>query len=205
MTHKNIFIIRHGETAYNKAGIVQGCGVDTPLNGTGYYQAQRFYEHYKHISFDVVFTSALQRTHQSVSHFLQAQLPHIVLPELNEINWGVFEGKPQTADQERFYYDLIERWRKGESDAKVPQGESPIELQNRQRAAAQIILNYQPAENLLVCMHGRAMKSFLCLLLGLPLTQMETFQHSNLCLYQLQINGNGLELVKSNDITHLHI
>jgi len=42
---KTIYFIRHGETEYNKLGIVQGSGVDSELNENGRAQAQAFYNH----------------------------------------------------------------------------------------------------------------------------------------------------------------
>lgn len=200
---KNIYIIRHGETEFNRQNIVQGSGVNMGLNDNGMKQAQMFYDYYKHILFEQIYTSALIRTHQSVASFLSLGIPHTVLPELNEISWGDFEGKKQNNEQKAFYVNLLEEWRRGNFHAKVPNGESPLEMQNRQSIAARIILEDTKAKNILVCMHGRAMKSFLCLLLNRSLNEMENFQHTNLCLYQLEKNGRQIELVKANDTTHL--
>jgi broad specificity phosphatase PhoE len=204
MSIKNIYIIRHGETEFNKLNIVQGSGVDTELNETGHKQAGLFFDAYGHMPFDVVYTSALRRTHQSVNGFLQKGLEHIILPQLNEISWGVFEGKQQTESQRMVYWQMINQWNSGNIDAKIPEGESPRELQLRQQSALDTILN-NPHQNILVCMHGRALKSFLCLMLNVPLTQMETFPHSNLCLYHVTINNNAFQLVESNNTRHLSL
>lgn len=204
MALKNIYIIRHGETEFNKLNIVQGSGVDTDLNEKGNLQADAFYAAYKDYPFGVVYTSALKRTHQSVKGFLDSGKPHIVLPELNEISWGIFEGKQQTDEQRRIYWETITRWNNGALDVKIPDGESPIDLQGRQQIALDRILQNTEHEDILVCMHGRAMKSFLCLLLGLPLTEMEKFQHSNLCLYHVSFTDKGVKLVSGNNTDHLN-
>jgi len=202
MAKKELYIIRHGETEYNKLNIVQGSGIDIGLNENGRRQAELFYQKYQNHPFDVVFTSSLIRTKESVAQFLASGLPHIEVPELNEISWGDFEGKPQTPDQKRIYWEMIEAWNKGELDKKINNGESPIELQLRQQKALETILNHE-AEQMLICMHGRAMKSFLCLMLNKPLTAMEEFQHSNLCLYQVRYTGAEFNLQLSNSILHL--
>ena len=44
-------------------------------------------------------------------------------------------------------------------------------------------------------MHGRAIRSFLCLLTGAPLQEMENWDHSNLCLYELKFNGKDNQLI----------
>lgn len=202
MTKKQILIVRHGETDFNRRNIVQGSGVDTELNEFGLQQALSFYNFYKEHPFDVVYTSALKRAQQSVKHFIDKGIKHISLPELNEISWGDFEGKRQTEEQKRLYWDTVNHWRNGNLEARIPNGETPVEMQERQKKAAELILN-DDAQQVLVCMHGRAMKSFLCLLLNRPLSQMEDFQHTNLCLYHLEYNGLQCTLVKQNDTAHL--
>jgi broad specificity phosphatase PhoE len=200
--HKQIFIVRHGQTDFNKLNIVQGSGVDTDLNELGLRQADMFYQAYHHLPFDAVFTSSLKRAQQSVKKFIDKGIPHVALPELNEISWGDFEGKQQNATQKEVYWHTIEQWKLGNLELSIPNGESPMALQARQQRAKELILNHS-AKNILVCMHGRAMKSFLCLLLNQPLTQMEAFQHTNLCLYQLEYNGEDCTLLKQNDVHHL--
>ena len=46
-TEKEIYVIRHGQTEHNKKGIVQGKGVNLPLNETGQAQARKFFDAYK--------------------------------------------------------------------------------------------------------------------------------------------------------------
>ena len=41
---KTIYIARHGQTEFNKRGIVQGSGVDSELNSTGLLQAERLFQ-----------------------------------------------------------------------------------------------------------------------------------------------------------------
>jgi probable phosphoglycerate mutase len=202
MVTKQLFIVRHGETDFNRQNIVQGSGVDKELNALGRLQAQKFYEYYHKIPFQHIFTSSLIRTHQSVEAFINNGIKHSVIPELNEISWGDFEGKQQTPEQKAIYWETVQMWNNGFLQAKITNGESPLEMQERQKIALNQIINTEE-EVILICMHGRAMKSFLCLMLGESLTKMEQFQHTNLCLYHLQYDGTKFELLKSNDITHL--
>ena len=199
---KKLFIIRHGETEFNRLNIVQGSGVDTDLNALGMQQAEAFYQYYRNHPFEHVFTSTLKRSNQSVAAFIENGIPHTRLAELNEISWGDFEGKQQTPEQKAMYWEMINKWNKGDLQAKIPNGESPFEMQQRQKRALDIILN-QPESEILICMHGRAMKSLLCMLLNQPLTQMEQFQHRNLCLYEVHINAEENHLTRANDVTHL--
>ncbi len=203
MSTKKLFIVRHGETDFNKLGIVQGSGVDSPLNETGLEQARMFYEFYAHVPFDKVYISALQRTKQSVQHFLNAQFPHEVLPELNEISWGIYEGQQSSVDWKADYLQMIKHWNDGVYDVCVPGGETPVQLQVRQKKALQHIMSKEEEQLILICMHGRAMKSFLCLLLEKELRYMEDFPHTNLCLYELEYANGKFNLIRENDTVHL--
>lgn len=203
-TKKTIYLIRHGQTDYNLRGIVQGSGIDSDLNETGRLQAQLFYEAYRHIGFDHVFTSQLKRTHQSVEPFLTSGTPWTILPELNEINWGVFEGKESTPQAKQAFNEVVESWRRGQVHIPIEGGESPQAMYDRQIAGWDKIRR-ERHEKVLICMHGRAMRSFLSLMLQTPLSEMDQYPHTNLCLYTLENAGNKVELTGANITNHLTI
>ena len=73
-TIKEIYIIRHGQTDFNVKQVVQGRGVNSDLNDTGLQQAKSFFDTYHPIDFDVIYTSKLKRTHQTVAHFLNKNI-----------------------------------------------------------------------------------------------------------------------------------
>ena len=202
MGNKLIYIIRHGETDFNKLGIVQGSGIDSDLNPRGVQQAANFYTFYKEINFQKIYTSALKRTQQSVLPFIETGKPYQILPELNEISWGIFEGKPQNESERLAYWEVVNGWKNGNYSAKIEAGESAAEMQARQLPVVQL-LKAQKEDCVLIATHGRAMKSLLCTLLNLPLSAMESFEHSNLCLYIVNFNGETFELISRNSTTHL--
>lgn len=202
--NKTIYLIRHGETDFNRLGIVQGSGVDTDLNDTGMLQAQAFFERYKHIPFDKIYTSALKRTQQTVAPFLELPIPSEVIPELNEINWGIIEGATPTPESSQLFMDMLEAWRNGNLDQCVEDGETPNELYARQQQGLQKIMGRSEERCILICMHGRAMRSFLCLLTATPLADMDHFGHSNVCLYILEYGAQGFHVTLNNDTAHLN-
>jgi probable phosphoglycerate mutase len=202
---KTIYLIRHGQTDYNRLGIVQGSGVDTHLNETGRKQANCFYEAYRHIPFQRIFTTELLRTKQSIEPFAeQTEIPIEPIAELNEINWGYLEGKTPTKKDKALFLDTIERWAAGQLDHAIAGGETPLEMFERQKRGLERILQ-TPDSPVLVCMHGRAMRSFLCLLTGTELKDMDQFEHGNLCLYVLELapGETHFRLIKENDQSHL--
>ena len=200
---KKIYLIRHGETDYNKLGLIQGSGVDTDLNTLGKLQAQAFYEAYKNVGFDKVYTSALKRTHQTVAPFLAEGVSWQQLSGLNEICWGTKEGKAAASQDNEQHEKMLAAWKKGDFSIKPPQGESPLDVMERQKAALAAIMAATTETNVLVCMHGRAMKIFLCLLLEVELKNMDIFKHENVCLYILHYRNGSFELELANDTEHL--
>ncbi len=204
MPVKTIYFIRHGQTDYNKQGIVQGGGVDSDLNDLGRLQAAAFFNMYETIPFAKIYTSALKRTHQSVQNFIDKGIPWEILPGLNEISWGNREGQRITPEEDVYYHWVLEQWRNGNDTLKIEGGESPEDVQKRQIPAIQHIVIQANEDNVLVCMHGRAMRVLLCTILNYPLRKMDDFEHENLCLYKVIHTGSIFRIELFNDTTHLH-
>lgn len=199
---KYIYLIRHGQTDYNLKGVVQGRGINSNLNETGTWQAQRFFDRYKEIPFDAVYTSTLNRTHQTVLPFIESGLEHQVRVELDEIDWGIFEGVEHDSILEGTYYSILQSWTEGNLHNKIEGGESPLELQSRQISLIEE-LREADFENLLLCSHGRAIRALLCGFLNKSLSEMDTFKHNNTCLYKLSLENGVFEVEVANDTSHL--
>lgn len=200
---KTIHLIRHGETDFNKSGIIQGSGVNSVLNEKGRWQADRFFSAYKHLPYQHIYTSELTRAIQSVEGFINKGVPHSAHQGLNEINWGIMEGKESDANRKIIYEDMITNWQNGNLGVAVEDGETPLELFSKQTKALEYIMEKEKEELILICMHGRAMRSFLCLLTGTPLQHMEQWEHANLCLYELNYNGQLFDVIRACDVSHL--
>jgi probable phosphoglycerate mutase len=203
LSKKKIYLIRHGQTDYNLKGIVQGSGVDTDINETGRKQADAFYEKYKDVSFDKIYTSKLKRTTQSVQKFINKGILSEAHLGLNEISWGDKDGKIVTSKDASVYWDMIAEWNKGNVDERITGGESPLEVQKRIRIVLEIILAREEEKTVLICMHGRAMRIFLATVLNYDLKCMDQFAHNNLGLYELTFTGTMFTVDKFNDLEHL--
>jgi probable phosphoglycerate mutase len=200
---QQIYLLRHGQTDFNVQGIVQGSGIDSDLNERGRRQAELFWERYKDVPFDRIYTSRLKRTHQSVQRFLALGLPHQATAALNEISWGTREGSRINPQEDAEYAQVLAEWLAGNDDAHLPGGESPAQVAARQRPFIEE-LQSQPAEGIvLVCMHGRALRVLLCQLLGYPLRCMDGFEHHNLGLYKLHRLGARYTIRNFLDVSHL--
>lgn len=197
-----IYLIRHGQTDFNKNGIVQGSSVDTDLNDTGRAQAQAFFEYHKEIGFHKVYTSALKRARQSVNAFIAEGTPHLALEGFNEMSWGIMDGKPVEDGKRSFYKEMVGEWNSGNEDFKIEGGESPKEVAIRVLDAMEQV-EKEALSPVLICMHGRAMRILLCKLTGRSLSEMDAFVHNNLSLYILERTEKKYKVLKHNELSHL--
>ena len=202
MSDKTIFIIRHGQTDFNLKRIIQGSGIDSSLNDTGRSQAKLFHDVYKNEPFELVITSALQRTHQTVDAFIQKEIPWIKMPEINEINWGIHEGKEGTPAMVETYNHITSEWQSGNYDIGIEEGETAQELANRLTSFIRVLQSRKESK-ILVCSHGRAMRCLICLLDGKEIKHMDNYGHHNTGLYVVNQKDNTFHVKIFNDIQHL--
>lgn len=182
---------------------MQGRGVNSPLNETGFKQAQAFYEAFNHVPFDKVYTSTLLRTKQTVKPFLDLGIPTEELEGLDEISWGIYEGKEQDETIMTGFDRVVSSWREGNLDLGIERGESPNQLVARQKEAISYMLEQENEQQVLVCMHGRAMRIMLCHLTGVPVRLMDDFPHTNTALYVLEYREGVFTIADHYNVKHL--
>lgn len=200
---KTFYFIRHGQTDLNLKGIVQGRGVNSPLNENGKKQADAFFEAYQHVPFDKVYTSTLLRTHQTVEKFVKQGVPTEQLVGLDEISWGDYEGQEQNETILQGFQALVSSWKNNDLDICVENGESPNQLVKRQAEAIDYMLTKQEERTILVCMHGRALRILLCHLTEVPVCQMDDFPHTNTSLYVLEYENDKFTIIDYYNTKHL--
>lgn len=202
---RSFYIIRHGQTDLNKKGIVQGRGINSPINETGRLQADAFYNHYKHVPFDRVVTSTLLRTHQTVEKFINDGIPWVQLEGLDEISWGIYEGKVQSKELVTSFDKLVSDWAEGKLDCCIDEGETPDQMKLRQAEAMEQVLEItKNDENVLICTHGRAMRMLLCLLTDQSYAVMDTFPHTNTALYKVDYEDGKYTIDQHYSVKHLN-
>lgn len=203
MSTKKIYLIRHGQTDFNLKGIVQGSGVNAPLNEKGQAQALAFFNAYKDVKFDRIYTSVLNRSIQSVQSFIDLGIPHEAHAGLNEISWGSREGQMITPEEDAYYHWVLKQWQEGNTSMPIEGGESPAQVAARQKPVLDHILSKSNENTVLICMHGRAIRILLCQMMESPLKNMDSFEHENLCLYLLKYENASFRIEKHNDTEHL--
>ncbi|WP_103981225.1 histidine phosphatase family protein [Helcococcus massiliensis] len=147
---KKIYLVRHGETLFNKRGKIQGV-VDSPLTEEGVRQAKSAKEYYtsKNIIFDKAYCSTLGRAEETLK--TTTDLPYERLEGIKEWNYGKFEGEPIYAGipDKDFYKNNINF---GDWWANFG-GESVEEVQERVIKTLEKIAKDE-GENALVISHG---------------------------------------------------
>jgi broad specificity phosphatase PhoE len=197
---KEIYIVRHGQTEYNALRIIQGSGIDSDLNDIGRAQAKAFFEQYKDVPFEVALTSKLKRTHQTVAAFVEKGLSWEQHIEINEMGWGVHEGKKGTPQLHEDYKKMVEAWKSGQYDYRLEAAESAAELAARLTSFVEN-LKIRPEKTILTCSHGRAMRCLMSVLKEEELSEMEKYSHSNTGLYKVIFDGK-FHFELENDTSH---
>jgi phosphoserine phosphatase len=198
-----LYLLRHGETDYNLQKIVQGGGIDSDLNETGYAQGHKFFLRYRDIPFDGIYCSGLKRTRQTLKSFEDAGREIIPLQDLNEMGWGELEGKPFDAVSHAAFTEISDYWAAGELHRSFPGGETPLEVWQRSRKALQHIQDKHSSGNILVCTHGRTLRILLSGLSGYGLERMSWFPHDNTGLNVLRSPGPSWHFERINCLKHL--
>ncbi|RMG85165.1 MAG: histidine phosphatase family protein, partial [Bacteroidetes bacterium] len=158
-------------------------------------------EKYAGEGFEVVLTSTLQRTRQTVRSFIESGIPWEQFPEIDEMSWGVHEGQKPDATMIAEYKTLMEHWKNEQYDAKLDGGESARQLGQRIDRFIEI-LKKRPERKILVCTHGRAMRALICRMKNQPLKNMEHVGHKNTGLYIARFDGNEFHFLTENERSH---
>lgn len=126
MKSYNIHFIRHGEISETQNGAYIGV-TDVSLSQKGREELVEFDKKYRYPYAQVLFSSPLKRCIETCEIIYPNNEP-IVVDELSEINFGLWEGK--TAEELK-NDETFNKWLSGDSSVKPPQGESSADFTRR--------------------------------------------------------------------------
>lgn len=184
MTTGNLIIVRHGRTAFNATGRLQG-RTDNPLDDVGQEQARRVAQHLAPVLADdsMIIASPLVRAQQTARAIAEgAGLDITVDDRWIEIDYGVFEGVPQ-ADVPA---DVWAQWRNDPFYAPRD-GESLVSVQERVTAACEDLMSRIDGRTAVIVTHVSPIKSSIAWALGTDVgigwrTQLDTASVSRIVL-----------------------
>jgi broad specificity phosphatase PhoE len=127
-----LILVRHGETRWNKDGLVQGGDSDIELNDTGLEQARRLAAFLKNEPINAIISSPLRRAIATAEVIAsQHQLPIQIDQGLKELKVGDLEGISISNLRTTFSRFLLKKWWQDGEAMKLPNGESLVDLQQR--------------------------------------------------------------------------
>ena len=162
MKLKNIYVIRHGETDWNKDHRFQGA-TDIKLNDLGREQAIKLRPVLQQLQIESVYSSPLSRAYETAELATQELKLSIQKDErLRETNIGEVEGLSLDELIQKFGPDSITRWRSYDErllDFRFPNGESKREMMYRVRRAFIDIAQNSNRNSVAVFAHGMVMRA----------------------------------------------
>jgi len=160
-----LILVRHGQTDANVRGALDSRPPGEPLNERGHAQAQEVGRRLADEEVTAVYASTATRARQTAAPIAAAHgLDVVVLDGVHELFIGEYEGRDDPAAREEFERVYTRLWQ-GELDARLPGGESGIELRVRfVPAVVKVVEGAQGA--VVVVSHGAAIRLGVAALLG---------------------------------------
>ena len=195
------FIVRHGETLWNRERRIQGQG-NSELSAAGLRQATAVARHLATAGCTRLVSSDLGRTVQTAQPIAAATGLHLETDAgLRERAFGIFEGL--TADQIRARYpDDHARWQLRKPDYGIPGGESLVQLSDRVRGALEALARASSGKVIIVT-HGGVLDALYRIAANAALDAPRTWQLLNASVNQIEVERDKWQLGAWGDITHL--
>jgi probable phosphoglycerate mutase len=197
-----IVAIRHGETAWNAEGRLQG-QLDIPLNAMGRAQAARLAEALRDEGLTAVIASDLARAwHTAEALARPLGLPLAADRGLRERGFGLFEGLTRDEVAAR-WPDAHARWQRREPGFAPPGAESLDDFSARCVSAAAALARAHAGGSIALVCHGGVLDCLYRAATGAALDAPRTWQLGNAGINRLLFTGSGFTLVGWNDQRHL--
>lgn len=197
-----IYLVRHGETAYNRDGVTLG-RADVPLTELGRLQAVAVGEKLAGERIARILTSPLER---SAAVALEIARHHGLEPErreeLTELDVGETEGLA-FAEMRRRFPDFLVQWTGPEGwRAVMPGGESLEDVAERLQGLRPLI-EAAHDDGLVVVSHNFTLRLLICQLLGLEIARFRSFEIGLATVTTLVMRNGRFGVRSMNDPCHL--
>jgi len=202
MSTTRFIVVRHGETAWNAQGRIQG-HLDSPLNEEGLAQALLVGERLARERIDAIYCSDLGRVLQTVQPLVdRIGIEPIREARLRERHLGIFQGLTSTECQTRHPEDYA-RFHGRDVEHVVPGGESIRQVYARVAAFFDAKAGEHAGRCLAVVTHGGILDALYRHVTGTPLEKLRDFTVYNASLNWIAFENGRWQLEKWGDISHL--
>lgn len=197
-----LIFVRHGLTIWNHEFRYQG-HTDIELSEEGITQARALQKRLSTEKPSAIYSSDLRRAWQTAQIIAQSFcLPVNILPELREINFGIWEGLTYP-DLEKNYPELLKTWLETPDQLIIPGGETFAIVQERALKVVKDIAQQYPDNTVIIVTHGGTIAAILCGLQGEPLRNLWKYRHGNTAVTILSVDKNRATVEILNDTSHL--
>jgi broad specificity phosphatase PhoE len=173
-----VYLVRHGETEWNRLGMLQGTA-DVPLSAAGRAQVTRLAAELHGVHLDAAYSSPLGRARETaVAICAGRDLPVRMLDDLREIGYGRWQGLDPAA-READDASLQRRWHDDPWGVTFPGGESLADVDARARRALDHVARAHPGHAVLVSAHGHLNRVLLLAARGWPRERFWSVEQSN--------------------------
>jgi len=168
-----VFLVRHGETEWNKENRLQG-NKDSPLTASGIKQAYEVKKSLEQFAIDYAYVSPLKRARDTLEIILEDRaLESTIRDNLREINLGPWEGKTRQETALSHPDEYLAFWKEPDN-FNLPRADTFQELQNRMVEELEFIFTEGKNKNVLVVSHWIAIKVTLAHYSSTPLSHLST-------------------------------
>ena len=197
-----MILVRHGETEFNRQRLILGRGPE-PLNATGQAQALAAAVAVSRDAPFILYSSPIFRTIQTAEAIAsECSVAFTPMPGLEEIDAGDLEGLTGSQLQEQ-YPDVMQGWRNDPASAKMPNGESLGDVQNRTWAVINDIAQRHEDDTVVVVTHNFPIQAILCKALGIPLNNFRQLRVDLGSITQMDVRDSVFTMLSMNETWHL--
>ena len=160
-----VYLVRHGETDYNKRGCYYGW-TDCSLTVEGIEQSKTLRRSFESIQYDVILSSDLKRATETANIINRGSKELITDNRLRELNFGQWEGK----NYQEIMIQYAEHWNLWVEDwenATPTGGESFSSMYNRTSECMDEILKIYKDKSIVIVSHNGSLRIIAAYLLGL--------------------------------------
>lgn len=177
-----MYLLRHGATANNEAGVLQGRGVDHSLSSSGRAQIVQASRHLSERALDAIYCSPLRRAWES-AEILAAHYGLKVEVEdgLVEVDVGRWEGR-SWAEIAEIDAATLAAFSNDEGRCAYPDGESYAHVAQRVEPVFTALLNRHAGRQFGVVAHSVVNRVYLAQLLGMSPDQARRIHQTNGCI-----------------------
>jgi probable phosphoglycerate mutase len=198
-----LILIRHGETAWNREGRIQGYHGDSPLTEAGRAQAQRLAERLAGEGLRALHSSNSERARQTATPIAAAlELDVAWDAALRERNYGEFEGWTY-AELERKHPEAYKKFRSRDPAYAPPGGESGARFRDRIVAALERVAADANGGHVAVVTHGGVLGVMYRHAHGTAAESKRDYSLINASINRLVYAGGRWSVEAWGDVAHL--